>query len=153
MKFKSPHLEVEYDGLHPEVKGVLEALDAWSADNGLPGVVITALFRTRSDMEAIYWRGIARRLALGTPGVPVGEVERSARKLARDKFSWHLCRCAADIRNFHYLPEQRRQVMAFLRERCPRPMFELVEHDVGKGDHIHVGRKDFGWRKQFPPKE
>lgn len=153
MKFKEPHLEVEFREMHPDVRDVLVALDAWSVKHRIPETVVTHVFRGRAFMEETYWLGIAKKLTIQLPNASPAEVERIARETARMKFSWHLVRCAADIRNRHYTKEEREDVFAWLRVHCKPPMFELVQHDVGKGDHIHVGRKDLEWKTRFNPKE
>ena len=88
--------------------------------------------------EDIYWRGIAK-----SKGLP----ETEARAEARKKFSWHLARCAVDLRNRHYTPVQLQQVMEFLQRDRKHPLWEILNHDVGRGDHLHIGRRDYSWRK------
>lgn len=63
------------------------------------------------------------------------------------KFSWHELGCAADLRVHHYSDVQAILVMAWLGYRCQHPLWELLRHDVGQGDHIHVGRRDYSRRR------
>lgn len=148
MRYKSSALEMEFlAGLHPLVKAHLIALDEWSVSQGIPEVVITHVLRTKEDMEIMYWKRIHRQ---ANPAIS----ESLARAMARRKFSWHLVGCAADIRNRHYLPAQRKQVMYYLRKLTggPNPSkYELLEHDIGRGDHIHLGVKDEQWKKERMP--
>lgn len=153
MKFKTAALQVEFDGLHPEVRRGVSDLDKWSVANGIPEVVVTHVFRTKAFQEETYWPAIAKRLAAENPKRPVGEIEAEARAEARKKFSWHLVHCAIDIRNRHYSPDQRRRVMGFLQRGRAAPIWEVLEHDVGRGDHIHLGIRDFSWRSLHTPKE
>ena len=138
MKFKTPALAAEFNRLHPDVIAAVKALDDFSHANRLPELVVTHAIRTPEMQEDIYWRGIHKSTGLS---------EKEARAQARKKFSWHLARCAVDLRNNHYTAVQRKQVMEFLRDGRERPHWEVIEHDVGRGDHIHLGRRDFGWQR------
>lgn len=138
MKFKTPALEAEFSRLHPDVIAAVKALDDFSHANRLPELVVTHAIRTPQQQEDIYWRGIAKNT-----GLP----EAEARAAARKKFSWHLCRCAVDLRNRHYTAAQLAQVMEFLRDGRERPHWEVISHDVGRGQHLHIGRRDEAWRK------
>lgn len=138
MKFKTPALADEFARLHPDVIAAVRALDDFSHENRLPELVVTHAIRTPEMQEAIYWRGLAKSKGLS---------EADARAEARKKFSWHLARCAVDLRNNHYTAVQRRQVMEFLKQGREKPHWEVIEHDVGRGDHIHLGRRDFDWMR------
>lgn len=150
MKFKTPALEFEFTGLHPDVRKKLIELDIWSVDRGFPEVVITEAFRTPAQMEATYWKSIAAKLATELPEASPAAREAVARSRARAKFSWHLVRCAADIRNRHYTPIQGRAVLTWLKDNCVAG-FEVVQHDVGRGDHIHLGKRDPEWKARHLP--
>ncbi len=141
MKWKTVELQVQFLDLHPEVRRLVLSLDAYSDAAKLPEVVVTHVLRTPEQQEDIYWRNL--RIAKDIS-------EDEARAQARKKFSWHMARCAVDIRNSHYTPDQLSRVMAYLRPCCPTGPWELLQHDVGRGDHIHIGRKDFSWRKKPP---
>ncbi len=135
MKFKNPALEMEFvAGLHPEVKAVMTDLDEWCQANGYPEVFVTHVLRTRADQEVIYWQMIKNQ----NPGLSAAD----ARKRARAKFSWHLGGCAIDIRNKSYTKLQLANVMAHLKLGKAPSRWECLSHDVGNGEHIHVGIKD-----------
>jgi hypothetical protein len=123
MRFVTPQLEAEFEHLHKDVRELLLDLDAWSARENIPGVVVTHVFRTPEKQHAIY-----------------GGLKT---------FSWHMCWCAADIRNRHYTPEQLRRVMEHIEQERNDSRWEILQHDVGAGNHIHIGRRDFDARRQF----
>jgi hypothetical protein len=137
MKFKFPYLQTQLYSVHGDVRNALDKLDGWSMKKGFRELVITHVLRTPAEMEDIYWASIQERTG-------VGEVE--ARLRAREKFSWHLVGCAVDFRNTEYSKEQLEEVMAYLRAGRYIPMWEILSHDVGRGAHGHIGRKDFTWR-------
>lgn len=144
MKFKEPELQAELQLIHPDVAETLRALDAWSSANALPEVVVTHVFRTPKFQEETYYKGFMN----------TGFSEEVSRKMARVKFSWHLVHCAVDIRNRQYIEAGKlTQVMKFLKDGRDRPMYEILSHDVSRGQHLHIGRCDFTWRKQHTPKE
>lgn len=125
MKFKEPHLAEEWERLHPETKAALEELEDWSRENRIPEPVLTCISRTVAQ----------NKLAGGVAN------------------SWHLFDTAADIRLFHYSPAARASVLAFLRRQCPREEFELLVHDAGSGEHLHLARKDEAWKLTFPQRK
>lgn len=137
MLFKAPRLATEYPTLHPELRRVLAELEKQLAAWGLPSLTITEALRTPDDQERLYWK---RELK---PGV----TEEHARALARARPSWHLHHCAADFRNSVYGPRDRRRIHYWLTQRCPSDEWEVLMHDIGRGDHFHVARKDESWRK------
>lgn len=69
---------------------------------------------------------------------------------AEKRFTWHWCRCAADLRSRHYTLAQLAQVAEWFSERCKKPQWEFLVHDV-TAPHIHVARRDFGWREKYTP--
>lgn len=144
MKFLTPKLEAEFAQLHPDVRFSIIDLDDWSAASGLPEVVITHVNRTEEQQEAIYWKQIQKAEGLR---------EKEAREKARKKFSWHRVRCAVDLRNKHYTKQQRGQVVLRLMQGRTKGPWEILEHDVGRGDHIHVGRRDFAFRVKVEAEE
>jgi hypothetical protein len=122
VKFARPELEAEFrDELHPDVRLAIEELDEWCLENAIPQVVVVGLSREPAKNAAVG----------GSPN------------------SWHLFGCAADLRNNHLRPEQRKAVFRWLQERCPRPGWECLDHDVGNGQHFHIARKDLSWRNTF----
>lgn len=139
MKYLRPELELEVQALHPKVRAKLDELEAWSRDEGLPEPVVTNVLRTEDDQERLY---LGLYLSRGhSPDI--------AREKARARFSWHLVACAVDLRNRHYTPPQRKAVMQFLRQQCAPGEWELLEHDIGRGDHIHVAVRDEQWRLTY----
>jgi hypothetical protein len=154
MNFTEPHLKGEFRALlHHEARDVVMALDTWSLESGLPEVVVTHVIRTPGEQQRIYIayanRLIYRRqiqdafspseqsLADDLAKMTEGEINRWAFK----RFSWHLIGCAVDIRSKHYELAHLSAVMEYLRERCPKPEWELIEHDVS-GPHVHIARRD-----------
>ena len=138
MKFKTPALSDEFSRLHPDVIAAVKALDDFSHANRLPELVVTHAIRTPAQQEDIYWRGIAKNT-----GLP----ESEARAQARKKFSWHLAKCAVDLRNNHYTAVQLQQALEFLKRGREHPLWEVISHDVGRGNHLHIGRRDFAWQR------
>lgn len=134
MKYKSPILEQEYKALHPQLRTVMEQLETFSAENGLPEPVATHIRRTRKGQEDIYWRSVLA----ANPSM----TEAQARTAASKRFSWHLVNCAIDLRDYIYTKQQVTKLLAWLRQRCPAPTFEVLYHDVGRGQHLHVGIRD-----------
>lgn len=144
IQFKTARCEKEFLLLHPRVRTLVAELDSFSAQQKFPNVVVTHVHRTPVEQKAIY-------------------------KGAKD-FSWHMVYCACDLRNNHYSPAQLDRVVEFLRTqtqdeaqslsrlrkllgrivRPPKPTWEILAHDVGRGEHIHVGLRDTNWRNTFP---
>ncbi len=141
MRFKRAGLEDEFAELHPEVKRVVSDLDVWCVERGLPEVVISHALRTPSMQEDIYWRKVLKERPHLT--------EPEARKAARSKFSWHLVACAVDIRNTHYSADQLLRITDWLKQARPGKDWEILSHDVGHGNHLHIGCKDEEWRKGY----
>lgn len=74
-----------------------------------------------------------------------------------EKFSWHPFGAGADVRVHLYDEQQAALVLAYLEHIARRPRFEVLRHDSGQGDHIHIGVRDHQWRQQVtavagPPK-
>lgn len=158
MKFARPAIEAQYAALHPEVRAKLEDADAFVQGQGWEEVYVTCVKRTDDDQERIYLPYAERLVADLAMGIISAKEKALAKTLAemtpeqrkgwaRAKFSWHLVDCAADIRNRCYTAAQRKSLMERLRKGTSTTTHEVIEHDVGRGNHIHVGRKDFGWRK------
>jgi hypothetical protein len=106
--------------LHPDVRALVLALDAWCLKEGLPEVVVVGLSRTP---------------------------ERNA-QVGGAANSYHLSGCAADLRNHHYEPHELARVETWLRSQCPPALFELITKPHGQGAHLHIARKDRLWRKE-----
>jgi hypothetical protein len=162
MKFKLAAMEVEFDGLHPELSSLVRVFDAWSYEHGLPEPVITEVLRTPAEQERIYTRFAQRLVDKLNAKVRMSDHEKAEatrfaemteeqrKKWARSRFSWHLVACGVDLRNSYYSAEQLERVMAFLKEGRVSPLWEILAHDVSAGNHIHLGRRDFGWRNTYP---
>lgn len=158
MKFKQPHLEMEFHAAHPDVRNAVMGLDAWSRDNGIPEPVVTQVLRSPDEQEIIYTRhanSLMHKLRDGHPmssedNALARELEAMSnakrRQWARARFSWHLVGCAVDLRNSHYSQKELAGVMAWLRNGRTVGPWEILSHDVSSGFHIHVGRRDFEFR-------
>lgn len=163
--------------VHPELLKLLADFTLWSAQHGLPDPVVTDLIRDVPSQIRIYvrfwlklqaasregphkgqidpeddgtWRAltIAEQLrAKEVAGLTHGQLEEKARTL----FTWHWCKCAADLRSRHYTPAEKKKVRAWFEARCPRPLWEFLIHDV-TAPHIHVARRDFEWRRRLTVK-
>lgn len=143
MRFKNATLELQFLEVHPMVRKAVLELDYWSAERQMPEVVVTQVFRTLRQQEDLYWPQFAA----------AGADEKTARRMARDKFSWHLCRCAVDIRNHHYSANQLREVMEHLSSGRNGHDWEILSHDMGHGNHLHIARRDQEWKLMHTPKE
>jgi hypothetical protein len=120
-KDESPALAAEFlQVLHPDARRVVLELAAWSRKRGLPDPVVTCVVRDPSSNAAVG-------------GVPN---------------SWHLAGCAVDLRDKHYSPDERADVVSWLERRCTIGPFELVTHTHGNATHLHLARRDFSWRKK-----
>jgi hypothetical protein len=139
MNFKSAEIGVQYARLLPEVRQVLAELDERLHQWGSERLTITDAIRTPGEQEELYWHSYV--------GGGVGPEE--ARQLAREKFSWHLVGAAADFRALAYNAEERSKIWSWLHERCPAVDWELLIHDVGRGEHFHVAKRSHELRKQW----
>lgn len=160
MKFASPAIEKDFhDALQPDVRAAALDLDAFCKEQGYPELFITHLRRTREDQKRIYLPVAEKLVAQLAAGAKLSDHDRvlagALAKMtpeerghwAQGKFSWHLCLCAIDIRNRVYSRAQRKALVERLRKGRPAVMWEVLEHDVGRGDHIHLGKRDFSQRK------
>jgi hypothetical protein len=161
MKFLGDNMAEQLADSHPELSALLRDFETWSHKQGLPEPVVVELWRSAKEQGDLYvgiWRQQAKQ-ALASKAPPRAaklralEIHRMSDKelrgLAEQKFSWHVCRCAVDLRTRHYTREQMLEVVKWFQERCPKPMWELVTEKHGTGAHIHCGRRDFSWRKKF----
>jgi hypothetical protein len=146
--YKTANLEMEFLTIHPVLIDLITRLEAYSKEAGLPEPVITECYRTADDMERIYWRQMMRDFSLK---------EDAARKKARNKDSLHLYGCGVDLRDKHYTVAQKKQVVAWLRAEMAKiskkPGFwEFLPDMHGTGSHLHVGRKDEMWIRNYRAK-
>lgn len=161
MKFLEPKMAEEYRLLPEALRLKLEAADAWLVAQGWPDLFLTCVGRSDDDSERIYTPYAEAQAALFSKGLLKTDKEKvlgrqlaamtpeQRKAWARKKFSWHRCLCAVDIRNRIYSRTQRKALMDFLRKGTNTTEWELLEHDVGRGDHIHASRRDFGQRKRY----
>jgi hypothetical protein len=171
VKFAKVGMEEGWPLLHPDLRQLLTDFEGWSAKQGLPEPVVTDLVRQPSAQQTIYLRFFRKLQRAMEPGPEQGRIDpegdgtfrpltlselKQAKELrglpeaelvtrAMGRFSWHLVRCAADLRSRHYSPAQLAQVRRWFEERCQRPLYEFLVHDV-TAPHLHVGRRDFAWR-------
>lgn len=165
IQFAFSKLEGEFVGIHPQVKSLVEQLQYHSENIGFPDVVITHAFRTKTQQKTIYMgvaavilKKIANDNTLTESESDILErveqisdsqnitLEKAFERWAEARFSWHMARTAVDLRNKHYSSKQRAAVMAFLRARISKGEWELLEHDIGRGDHIHLAKRDAEWK-------
>ena len=140
MLFKTTALAAEFIGLHPRLRRLLLDLDAQVAEWGLEPVVVTHVLRTPEQQADFYWKDYAG---------PACD-EDAAREKARRRFSWHCCNCAVDIRYTHWSPDERKRVRVWLlSKKVTRPLWENLEHDVGRGEHWHLAFCDFVRRREY----
>ena len=164
MIFKSPREAREFPELHPEVRAAAEDLDAHARATGLPELVVTGCIRTRAEQRAIYipvghflleahaaGRILSpmQRRDLAQITAPGGTPEAIA-TWAEGRYSDHLVRCAVDFRNRHLKPPELAAYMHRLRTgRALLTRWQILSHDVGRGEHIHVGVRDQEWKSRF----
>lgn len=181
-QFKTKDIEAQWRSeIHPDLRTLLVQFDAYSLESALPTCVLTDLVRSPDEQVLIYvrfWRALVDGLNHGPPYMvdpegdgkkrlmTVKEVDKAKEvrgktydelaDLASLKFTWHWCRCAADIRTFHYNTAQLSMVVRWFETHTQdvgpdgRKKWEFLVHDV-HGNHMHVGRKDFFWRSRFSP--
>ncbi len=148
---------MEFYAVHLDVRKALVDLDAWSVKKGIPEVTITHCLRTREKQQEIYFKHVEglrkKKLAKATLTAEenriAGMSDRDAKIWSRGKFSWHLVGCGVDIRNFNYTKLQLLEVIGHLKTGRNPTIWEILSHDVSNGSHIHVGIRDFAWRKKY----
>lgn len=113
--FKGQNLEWAFDvQLHPAVRGLVTELDRFVTRMKYAPLVVTAVCRSPEEMAAIYgrdWRG-------------------------KGRWSWHLVNRAVDLRNRDWTDAQRHAIETWLKKQWPDA--EILMHDIGRGDHLHV---------------
>jgi hypothetical protein len=163
--------------VHPDLRQLLLDFALWSQQHGLPDPVVTDLVRDVPAQIRIYVRFWLKLQAALQPGPRRGQIDpegdgtwraltpaeaqrakdvvgltpQQLEEKARAQFTWHWCKCAADLRSRHYTPAEKRKVRAWFEARCPRPLWEFLIHDV-TAPHIHVARRDFDWRRRLTVK-
>jgi hypothetical protein len=113
--FAEQELESEFHKrLHPAARAVVVELATFCRRKKFEGITVTGVSRDEDDMARIY-------------GADWKEKKR---------FSWHLDNRAVDIRNYLWEDYQRDTICQWLK-RC-WPDAEVLMHDVGQGDHLHI---------------
>lgn len=130
MKYKRDGLESQFLlRTEPELRQLLQDFDDISKRWGLPEPILTCLGRTPAENKAVG--GVAHSLHLweADPFLP-----------AKPPISR-----AADLSAWAYSPEQLAQALMWLRgeiaRRGGRRAWELIHHDAGTGEHVHVARE------------
>jgi hypothetical protein len=169
-------LRLSWPKLHPDVTGLVAAFAHFSEHEGLPDPVVTDTIRKPASQVRIYTRffkklqhalkegphkgqidpeddGIFRpltptELVMAQDVAALTDEQLSAK--AGQRFSWHMVNCAVDLRTRHYSRQQLIRVREFFEERCPKPKFELLFHDV-TAPHLHVARRDMEWKTRLLP--
>lgn len=164
ISFKNARCEREFKLVHPKPREAVLDLATWCKAEGLPEVVVTHVFRLRSEQRAIYTPVARRLLELETSGRILSPMQRrdiaaikalgtsdaALAEWAENRPSDHLWRCAVDLRNRHLTPAQLVRVMHRLRTgRLLAPGWQILSHDVGAGEHIHCGFRDAEWRARY----
>lgn len=161
MKFAAPRMAEEFKQLPAPLQEKLLKADAWLVAQGWAELFLTCVGRSDDDSERIYTPvadKLVRELGLGLlktdrEKVLAGELAKMTpeqrKAWARGKFSWHRCLCAVDIRNRVYSREQRRALMNHLRFGTNTAQWMFLEHDVGRGDHLHAEYRCFEQRKRL----
>ncbi len=114
--FKVASLKREYEKrLHPAARAVVVELSAFCEAMGFAPVVVTRIEDWQSGVDAIYKE----------PG----------------HFSWHVAGedglvRAIDIRNRDWSEAEQVLIEAWLKRHWPGA--EVMMHDVGKGNHLHL---------------
>lgn len=152
MLFKTPRQAEEFKRLHLEVQTLAHDLDEWLFDSGMERLTVTETIRTLDEQERLYTdHYLKKRLE---PSV--------ARRMARQKPSWHLCAAAFDFRHSvnRYTDAERARIWEWLKTRTtPDPgekdalTWELLDHDIGFGKHFHVAVRDWVWRRRWEQKQ
>lgn len=167
INFASTILKAQFEGVHPELQQLVKNFAEQSEQSNWPTPVITCAWRDKSGMRAIYYPYAVNIIEKRKRGETLTDSENRVILVLYDiadkyyhsnistavshwvdsKFSWHMVRCAVDLRNKHYTKEQMEAVNNWFKANVGAPLFEYLMHDVGRGDHIHVAIKDKKWRK------
>jgi hypothetical protein len=123
MMYKNPGLESELTVCHPTLRTVLKELDVWLQSKDWPGITLTHVLRTPAEQKAIYD---------GT-----------------EPFSWHMVGAAVDFRNRVYNSKQLTAIIDWLIKRVGRKHWEILSHDVGRGNHFHLAFEDEAWKREW----
>lgn len=162
-------MEREWPEMHPELHSLMLDWNDFSDKQGLPPPTFTQLVRYREEQKAIYfqhWKQLISTLQTKGPDALTLLDRQTAQQYlhftdeelmaeAEKRFTWHWVACAVDMRTVgpnpakpHYSLEQMQLAVGFFNQRCPKPLWEFLVHDV-HGPHMHIGRRDFSWRQKY----
>lgn len=145
MLFKTARVEAEFKKLHPELLKVGEELNAYCRAKRYAEPVATHVLRYGSEQVDIYWQNIMRTQKVS---------EAAAKALAAKRPTLHFHLLAFDLRDYIYTPIQIKDLLQWFEARCPKAKgWEILYHDVGRGNHFHVGFHDKTWQAAHPMKE
>lgn len=145
-----------------QIRDKVTGLAAWCHAKGWEAPFITCIRRTPDDQERIYLPFAEKLVRSFQMGLHLSDKERvlaaelakmtpeQRKAWARAKFSWHIALCAVDIRNRAYSRTQRVAIMNHLRFGTNTTDWEILEHDVGRGDHVHLALRVPERRKAHP---
>lgn len=172
VEFKVPSLEHQFrTQLHPRVREEILNLGEWSVAQSIPSVVVTEVVRTDAmqvDRYVPYARRLIAELRSGAEMDPAEKKLASALVLLSDqgvvrwainKFTWHRCSCAVDLRVRHYTAGQLHGISEHIAKRCPPrtpavgilvpgPSWEFLVHNID-GPHAHLAFRDPLWLAQW----
>jgi len=131
MRYKSRRLNKEYLELPDIGKLILDYVDYFSQKEFGIEIMITHLFRTQDEQDYIY-KGRTRKQ---------GDTLRHYGK--NPWYSDHQFWQAADIRTFHYKPEQVKKIIKFINENFRYNKDDskkmVLYHQIGShGWHFHI---------------
>jgi len=166
MLFATDDARHQFGHLHPDTRQVVRELDELLVSMKQPEAFITCVDRTTSDQRTLYTKIGLNLLERYATGKPISDQEardvlalklllreKQGHGTARDivgawaekKPSWHLRKTALDVRNSIYPTEVRESVEKWIRNRCPKPEWEVITENHGSGPHWHIARRDFSW--------
>ncbi|MGH8525243.1 MAG: hypothetical protein ACREXY_13860 [Gammaproteobacteria bacterium] len=162
MRYVPTSLGEQFVKSHPALVDAVRDFEAWSRKSGLPEPTLTEVWRTPREQGDIYfglWTALLARFRAGDGEFSSDDLELikelsglnedRIREKAEQKFSWHMCRCAVDIRVKEYRLEQIAKGVRWFKSRCAGSTWELITAAHGTGVHWHVGFRSFEWRRKF----
>lgn len=141
MQFKTTVLATGYMGAHPRLRRALTEFDEQLAAWKLPELMVTDVLRTHEENVDIYRKFYRKQ----------GHTVADADRLAKARFSWHMVGCAADFRSSkepYAIPDAVR-ITRWLRSKHPSPMWEVLKHSVGLGEHWHLAFCEYAKRREY----
>lgn len=151
MLYKTTAIASQFRGSHPALKTLFFVLDAQLDFWKLPPLTVTDAHRTREEQRTLYTpHYLAKGFSLA-----------NAQRMAENKFSWHLAKCALDFRSSGqpYSDDEEDKISLWLDDKCkappaepgePEPLtWELLLHNLGYGRHFHVAVRDWDWHSRW----